>query len=90
MEALNSGKIDGASVLSELAMKAKGQGVNLKAVALSHRDGNAVVVNENIESAKDLKGKTLAVPNKLSTHYILLYEILKREGMTFRTRAAVF
>ena len=60
MEALNSGKIDGASVLVELAMKAKAQGVNIKAAALSHREGNAVVVNENIDSVKDLRGKTLA------------------------------
>ena len=83
MEALNSGKIDGASVLSELAMKARSQGVNLKAVALSHRDGNAVVVNEKIESVEELEGKTLAVPNKLSTHYILLYKMLKEAGMDF-------
>ena len=39
-DALNSGKIDGASVLIELAMKAKSQGIGLKAVALGHRDGN--------------------------------------------------
>lgn len=82
MEALNSGKIDGASVLVELAMKAKAQGINIKAAALSHREGNAVVVNENIDSVKDLRGKTLAVPNKLSTHYILLYEMLKEENMS--------
>lgn len=83
MEALNSGQIDGASVLIELAMKAKSQGVNIRAVALGHRDGNAVVVNENINEVNDLKGKTFAVPNKLSTHYILLYKMLKEEGLEF-------
>lgn len=82
MEALNSDKIEGASVLVELAMKAKSQGVNIKAAALSHREGNAVIVNEKIDSVKELEGKTIAVPNKLSTHYILLYEMLKQENMT--------
>jgi len=81
MEALNSGKIDGASVLIELAMKAKMQGVDLKAVALGHTDGNAVVVSNEIESVKDLKGKNFAIPNKLSTHNILVYEMLKKENM---------
>ncbi|CDM67561.1 NlpA lipoprotein [Clostridium bornimense] len=81
MDALNSGKIDGASVLIELAMKAKSQGIDLKAVALGHSDGNAVIVNEKIKSVKDLKGKNFAIPNKLSTHYILLYEMLKEENM---------
>jgi len=35
---LNSGKVDGASMLIELAMKAKEQGIDLKAVALGHRE----------------------------------------------------
>lgn len=81
MEALNSGKIDGASVLIELAMKAKSQGVDLKAVALGHKDGNVVVVNNNIKSAKYLIGETIAVPSKLSTHYVLVSEMLKAENI---------
>lgn len=83
MEALNSGKIDGASVLIELAMKAKSQGIDLKAVALGHTDGNAVIVSNDINSVSDLKGKNFAIPNKLSTHNILLYQLLKSENMTY-------
>lgn len=83
MEALNSGKIDGASVLVELAMKAKSQGIDLKAVALGHTDGNAVIVANDIDSVSDLKGKTFAIPNKLSTHNILLYQLLKSENMSY-------
>lgn len=81
MEALNCGEIDGASVLIELAMKAKSQGINIKAVALGHTDGNAVIVDEKIKNVKQLKGKTFAIPNKLSTHNILLYEMLKQNNM---------
>ena len=81
MDALNTGKVDGASVLIELAMKAKEQGIDLKAVALGHRDGNAVVVSQDISKTSDLKGKTFAIPSKLSTHNILLYQMLKNAGL---------
>ena len=83
MDALNTGKVDGASVLIELAMKAKEQGIDLKAVSLGHRDGNAVVVALDINNVSDLKGKTFAIPHKLSTHNILLYQMLKNAGMSY-------
>lgn len=82
MDALNTGKVDGASVLIELAMKAREQGIDLRAVALGHRDGNAVVVTPDINKTSDLKGKTFAVPSRLSTHNILLYQMLKNEGLS--------
>ena len=83
MDALNTGKIDGASVLIQLAMNAKEKGIDLKAVALGHRDGNVLVVAPNIASAKDLKGQSFAIPNRFSTHNILLYEMLKKEGLSY-------
>ena len=81
MDALNSGEIDGASVLIELAMKAKANGIDLKAVALGHKDGNAVVVDQSINSVEDLKGKTFAIPSKLSSHNILTYKLLQEKGL---------
>lgn len=83
MDALNTGKVDGASVLIELAMKAREQGIDLKAVALGHRDGNAVVAAPDINSVKDLKGKTFAIPHRMSTHNILLELMLKNAGMSY-------
>jgi NitT/TauT family transport system substrate-binding protein len=83
MDALNSGKIDGASVLIELAMKAKEQGVDLKAVALGHKDGNVIVTSNDIGQVSDLKGKTFAIPHKFSTHNVLLYLMLKQAGMSY-------
>lgn len=47
-DALNSGSIDGASVLIELAMSAVSQGIDLQAVALGHKDGNVIVTSEDI------------------------------------------
>lgn len=81
-DALNAGKIDGASVLIELAMSAKSKGIDLKAVALGHRDGNVIVASNDITSPKELKGKTFAIPSTQSSHNILLEEMLQKNGMT--------
>ena len=83
MDALNTGRVDGASVLIQLAMKAKENGVDLKAVALGHRDGNVVVVSPEINSVQDLKGQTFAIPNRFSTHNVLLYQMLKKEEIQY-------
>lgn len=83
MDALNTGRIDGASVLIELAMRAKEQGIDLRAVALGHKDGNVVVVAPDINSAEELSGKNFAIPHKFSTHNILLYQMLKQSGMAY-------
>lgn len=82
MDALNSGRVDGASVLIELAMKSKEQGIGLKAVALGHRDGNVIITSNDINSAKDLNGKTIAIPHRQSSHNILLNDALATVGMT--------
>ncbi len=82
MDALNSGRVDGASVLIELAMKSKEQGIGLKSVALGHRDGNVIVTSDKINSAADLKGKTIAIPHRQSSHNILLNDALSTAGLT--------
>lgn len=81
-DALHAGKIDGASELIELAMSAKAKGVDLKAVALGHKDGNVIIVNDSIASPADMKGKTFAIPSTQSSHYILLLEELQKAGLT--------
>jgi len=83
VDALNSGNVDGASILIELAMKAKEQGIDLKAVALGHRDGNVVVVSKDINKVEDLKGKNFAIPSKLSTHNVLLHIMLQKSGLKY-------
>jgi len=83
MDALNTGAIDGASVLIQLAMNAKEKGIDLKAVALGHRDGNVLIGGKDINSVEELKGKTFAIPSRFSTHNILLYEMLKKHGIAY-------
>lgn len=83
VDALTTGNIDGASMLIQLAMNAKEKGIDLKAVALGHRDGNVLVGAPDINSVEDLKGKSFAIPNRFSTHNILLYEMLKKHGIAY-------
>lgn len=83
VDALNSGAIDGASMLIQLAMNAKEKGIDLKAVALGHRDGNVLIGGKNIGSVEELKGKSFAIPSRFSTHNILLYEMLKKHNIGY-------
>lgn len=89
MDALNTGRIDGASVLVTLALKAREQGIDIKAVALGHRDGNVLVVGNEIHSVEDLKGQSFAIPHKFSTHNILLYQMLKQHGLQYEDVNAI-
>lgn len=83
MDALNAGRIDGASVLIQLAMKAKEKGIDLKAIALGHLDGNVIISSEEIETASDIKGTTFAIPHTYSTHHLLLHELILQEGLQY-------
>lgn len=82
LDALNSGRVDGASILIELAMKSKQEGVGIKAVALGHKDGNVLIVSNKIENVSDLKGKTFAIPHRQSSHNILLNDALAKGNLT--------
>ena len=89
VDALNTGAIDGASMLIQLAMNAKEKGIDLKAVALGHRDGNVLVGGKDIESVEDLIGKPFAIPSRFSTHNILLFEMLQKHGIAYDEVEAV-
>lgn len=81
-DALNSGRVDGASVLIEMAMAARSQGIPLKLALLGHHAGNVVVTANDIVEPADLRGKTFAIPNRQSSHNILLQQLLTRSGLT--------
>lgn len=82
IDALNAGKVDGAVALVELIMKAKEQGIDVHLASLAHHDGNVMIIGSNYSSMADLKGKTVAVPHRQSTHYLLLNDALARENLT--------
>ena len=82
LDALNTNRVDGASVLIELAMKAKQSGVGIKAVALGHKDGNVMIASNDIQTAADLKGKRISIPHRQSSHNILVNHALEQGGLT--------
>ncbi len=82
LDALNSGQVDGASVLIELAMKSKAEDVGIKAVALGHKDGNVIVVSNDVKDGSDLKGRTIAIPHRQSSHNILVNDALEKNGLS--------
>lgn len=82
LDALNTGRVDGASVLIELAMKSKEEGIGIKAVALGHKDGNVLISSNDITSGAEMAGKTFAIPHRQSSHNILLNDALATAGLT--------
>lgn len=82
-EALNSGAIDGAVTMIELAMVAESKGLAQQLVALSHRNGDALVAVPDVKTVADLKGKTVAIPHRMSGHNILLSKALTDAGLKY-------
>ena len=81
MDALNTGKVDAASVLVELGVKAREQGIDVRAAALGHTEGNIYHRKIRIiNSVQDLKGKSFAIPHKQSTQKILVDLMLEQAG----------
>src|SRR3989338_10497111 len=68
-EALRSGNLDGAFLLAPLAYQSKLKDAPVKVVMLGHRDGSALIVKvrDGINTVKDLKGTTIAIPHRFST-----------------------
>ena len=54
----------------------------MRAAALGHTEGNIIVVNNDINSVQDLKGKSFAIPHKQSTQKILVDLMLERAGLS--------
>ena len=70
-------------ILAPLAMALREQGVPIKIVYLGHRDGTAMMVHKDshIYRIEDLKGKTIAVPNRYSNQRLLIFKAFKERGM---------
>jgi len=83
-ESIVSGHLPATFMLAPLAMKLREQGVPIKIVYLGHRDGTALMVrnNSDIHSIRDLKNKTIAVPNRYSNQFLIIFKALRDNGMT--------
>jgi NitT/TauT family transport system substrate-binding protein len=82
-ESLVSEHISATFMLAPLAMALRQQGVPIKVVYLGHRDGTAMMVHKdsNIHRIADLKGKTIAIPNRYSNQYLIIFKALRENGM---------
>lgn len=83
-EAFLSGETRATFILAPMAMKLREEGVPLKIVYLGHRDGTALMVHNDsgIRSIADLRGKTVAVPNRFSNQRLLIFRALNNAGMS--------
>lgn len=83
-EAFLSGHLDATFILAPMAMALREQGVPIKIVYLGHRDGTAMMVHKDsaIHAIDDLRGKTIAVPNRFSNQRLIVFRILKQRGIS--------
>lgn len=83
-ESIVSGHLPATFMLAPLAMKLREQGVPIKIVYLGHRDGTAMMVRKNsdIHNILDLKQKTIAVPNRYSNQYLIIFKALRDRGLS--------
>jgi len=73
-------------ILAPMAMALREQGVPIKIVYLGHRDGTAMMVHKdsNIFRIEDLRGKTIAVPNRFANQRLLIFKALRERGMSIK------
>lgn len=84
--ALEAGVIDGAFLLSNLAMDLFNRGTPIRTILVGHRNGSGLVVRHDsaITGPQGLAGKTIAIPAKISTHTALLDSYLRRGGLSLQ------
>lgn len=81
---LNSGRLEGAFMLSPLAMNLIREGFQGKIVLLANRNGNGLILSNRIKSIEALKVRKsiIAVPHKYSQQHVLLQVLLSKYGIS--------
>src|SRR5271157_3889069 len=76
--------LEATFILAPLAMSLREQGVGIKIVYLGHRDGTTMMVHKDsdIRRIEDLRGKTIAVPNRFSNQRLIIFKALKERGLS--------
>src|SRR5262245_57062551 len=85
-DAFVSGELEASFILAPLAMALREQGVRIKIVYLGHRDGTALVVHKDskIKRVQDLRGKSIAIPNRYSNQHLILFKVLEKHHMNIK------
>lgn len=78
-----SGDVNGAYMLSPLAMELIRLGFPGKIVMKANRNGNSFVLSDKIKSISDLNTRKtiIAVPHIYSQHHVLLHQFLKKNDI---------
>lgn len=84
--ALKANVVGGAMILSNFGMDLFNNGLDIRSVAVGHRHGSGITVraDSSINSPADLKGKTIAVPYKVSTQAAILDKYLRSGGLSLK------
>lgn len=82
-EALRSGAVQGGFALTPIGLALKQKGAPIKLVQAGHRNGSILTVKNDpqITKIEDLRGKTIAIPSRFSTHNILINKLLSEHGV---------
>ncbi|MDR3465976.1 MAG: ABC transporter substrate-binding protein [Xanthobacteraceae bacterium] len=87
LEAFLSGQVNVVHLLSPMTVWARfGSKAPAKVVAWNHTGGSGLSVAPQIDSVKDLGGKTVAIPFWYSIHNVVLQVLLRENGLTPVTR----
>ncbi|MBO6123650.1 MAG: ABC transporter substrate-binding protein [Methanobrevibacter sp.] len=84
MTAMASGDVDVGYVGISPVLSSVSAGVPVKVISAAQTEGSGIIVNDaaNINTAQDLKGKTIATPGEASIQHVLLSSYLKNNGMS--------
>ncbi|RKP53580.1 ABC transporter substrate-binding protein [Pararobbsia silviterrae] len=82
VEAFLSGQVNVVHLLSPMAIWARyGSRAPAKVVAWNHVNGSALTVTPDIQSVRDLGGKTVAVPFWYSIHNVVVQQMMRDAGL---------
>ncbi|HEY0201579.1 MAG TPA: ABC transporter substrate-binding protein, partial [Burkholderiaceae bacterium] len=82
VEAFIAGQVNVVHLLSPTTLWVRyGSKFPAKVIAWNHVNGSALTVANDIQSAADLGGKTVAIPFWYSIHNIVLQQILRAQGL---------
>jgi NitT/TauT family transport system substrate-binding protein len=85
-EAFLSDDLQASFILAPLAMKLREEGYDIKIVYLGHRDGTTMMVHKDsdIRDIGDLRNKTVAIPNRYSNQYLILFKAFRDRGLNIK------
>src|SRR5918998_418648 len=83
VEALKAKRLMAAFLTVPLAMKMREQGVPVKIACLGHRDGSQLMVRKEstAKDLRDLRGKTVAIPNPFSNENFFVNKMMRDQGV---------